>query len=234
MDYDYEDCELSPRQRKEKKQKKLSDLKDKLKEELGSINPIEIKPRAKIAKKFWAKKWYENLSEYEDLDYRLQTGRQLLSAGAVVDFKVEALNLEAKVFDESLYDIKIKFKKVSDLSKDKISKALQKELCSLNDLLLGKVSGEICQIIVDKENGLFPSQEEISFDCNCMDYAELCSHVAACLCSVVVLFDQDPSIFFQLRDLEPQELIKSRKKTESKSPLKTEDLSQIFGIQLDS
>ena len=74
MDYDYDDCELTPQQRKKKKQEEILLVKAKLKTAQGSITPIEVKPRAKIAKSFWAKKWYENLSTYEDLDYRLQMG----------------------------------------------------------------------------------------------------------------------------------------------------------------
>ena len=65
----------------------------------------------KIAKSFWAKKWYENLSTYEDLDYRLMMGRQFLSLGALVDLQMDKLTIEAKVFDQHPYDVKIYFSK---------------------------------------------------------------------------------------------------------------------------
>ncbi len=235
MDYDYDDCELTPQQRKKKKQEEILLVKAKLKTAQGSITPIEVKPRAKIAKSFWAKKWYENLSTYEDLDYRLQMGRSLLSQNAVVDFQASSLSIEAKVYDQTIHNVKITFKEICQNKKEKLAQAFQKELCSLAELLLGKVSSEICELIVNNnEVRLFPTQEEISFDCDCPDYASLCSHVSACLCAVVVLFDKDPQIFFDLRGIDPKTLVKEQalKVKEPTPSLAKEDLSKIFGIDL--
>ena len=99
--------------------------------------------------------------------------------------------------------------------------------------MLGKISPELCELIVHEDFGLFPSQEEISFTCNCTDYAELCPHVAASLCGVVVLFDQDPKLFFKLRGLAAEEILLEKPEAQkSQDPLQGTDLSKLFGIDL--
>jgi len=94
------------------------------------------------------------------------------------------------------------------------------------------------RIITDPDKGLFPRRQEIRHQCNCPDDADLCKHQAAVLYAIAVLFDQDPKVFFELRGVNPSELIASS--TAALTDVETapggewegEDLSALFGIDL--
>src|SRR5207249_5485878 len=60
--------------------------------------------------------------------------------------------------------------------------------------------------------GLFPTPEEIAFQCTCPDGSRggwLCKHVAATLYGVGVRLDEDPEMLFRLRGVNPAELLAS-------------------------
>src|SRR4051794_5648584 len=68
--------------------------------------PITITGR-KIATTFWGKAWCENLESYADFAYRLDRGRSYVRAGAVVDLRIEAGEMEARVSGSELYTVGI-------------------------------------------------------------------------------------------------------------------------------
>ena len=57
------------------------------------------------------------------------------------------------------------------------------------------------------ENGLFPSQREISFNCSCPDWALMCKHVAAVLYGIGTKLDENPFLFFELREIDVNKLV---------------------------
>lgn len=57
------------------------------------------------------------------------------------------------------------------------------------------------------ENGLFPSQREISFNCSCPDWALMCKHVAAVLYVIGTKLDENPFLFFELRGIDVNKLV---------------------------
>ena len=57
------------------------------------------------------------------------------------------------------------------------------------------------------ENGLFPSQREISFNCSCPDWALMCKHVAAVLYGIGTKLDENPFLFFELRGIDVNKLV---------------------------
>lgn len=235
MEVEYESTEevpLTNKQRRLYSQKTQEALKQK-----GLIlSPLEVKPRERIAKTFWAKLWYQNLSTYEDLDYRLQEGRSLVSANALLDLNITSLQIKAKVLDQNIYETNICFTALDEKTKDHLSQVLRDEVSSLYDLLSGKISPKICELISDPDRGLFPSLSEISFHCNCLDYANFCSHAAACLFGVCYIFDKDSSLFFTLRNFDPLSQVKAfdnNLDTQVESSLKQDEISSIFGIDLD-
>ncbi|CAL7962100.1 hypothetical protein GAMM_320002 [Gammaproteobacteria bacterium] len=50
---------------------------------------------------------------------------------------------------------------------------------SLVELLKGKFSKSVMEVIARKEKGLFPHPSEIKMNCSCPDYAGVCKHIAA-------------------------------------------------------
>ena len=227
---EYENFEERPLTLAEKR--KLSEKqKNKLLEEGHELNPLEVKPREKIAKKFWGKLWYQYLTTYEDLDYRVLEGRSLVSANSLLHLCIENMSLNGLVFDQETYKVQIKFQALKEKQKASFSSEVTENVSSLLSLLEGEFSTEICKRITDEETGLFPKLEEIHFDCPCMDYADLCKHSAACLIGLAKRFDEKPDLFFQLRGISPEELL-TKKKEEKSVDLDEEEASKLFGIEL--
>src|SRR5438067_11180538 len=91
-----------------------------------------------------------------------------------------------------------------------------------------------------QDAGLFPKPSEIRFSCACPDFASMCKHVAATLYGVGARLDHKPELLFQLRHVDPQDLIQhaSSFSATSETPdqsrrLENSDLSALFGIELD-
>jgi uncharacterized Zn finger protein len=88
---------------------------------------------------------------------------------------------------------------------------------------------------------MFPSPKEIHFDCSCPDWASMCKHVAAVLYGIGARLDKDPMLFFELRSLNGQELVRKSMERKLESMLKNagkrsnreiadEDISELFGL----
>ncbi|MBI5756600.1 MAG: SWIM zinc finger family protein, partial [Nitrospirae bacterium] len=93
-------------------------------------------------------------------------------------------------------------------------------------------------------SGMFPAPREIKFDCSCPDWADMCKHVAAVLYGVGARLDEDPKLFFRLRDAGIDELIKQAvagkvekllEKAGRKSGriIKDKDIASVFGIDME-
>ena len=78
-------------------------------------------------------------------------------------------------------------------------------------------------MFTSRGEGLFPSPKEIHFDCSCPDWASMCKHVAAALYGIGARFDDDPTLFFLLRDIDFKELLKKSVDEKMKSMLKNAD-----------
>ena len=78
---------------------------------------------------------------------------------------------------------------------------------SLLELLQGKLSDHVMEVVTDREDGLFPLPREISLKCDCPDWAVMCKHVAAVLYGVGARLDQRPELLFQLRGVDHEDLI---------------------------
>ena len=126
-----------------------------------------------------------------------------------------------------------------------IKSASEGKLDSLQELLAGKFPKALGEIFTIQGKGLFPSPKEIDFDCSCPDWASMCKHVAATLYGIGARFDQDPGLFFKLRQAKMKDLVseavegktrellkKARKKTAR--VIADSDLGDVFGIDMES
>src|SRR5262249_28584853 len=112
---------------------------------------------------------------------------------------------------------------------------------SLVELLSGKLSKEVMELLCRRPEGLFPSPEEISFGCSCPDFASVCKHVAAVLYGVGNRLDKAPELLFLLRGVEQQELVAKASAAALSAPkpsararqLSGEGLGGLFGIELE-
>ncbi|MGH8289048.1 MAG: SWIM zinc finger family protein [Steroidobacteraceae bacterium] len=201
--------------------------------------PVVIDGRT-IARSFWGKAWCENLESYRDYEYRLPRGRSYLRNGAVLDLEVGAGRVTALVSGSraSPYEVDIKIKPVTGAHWTRLKSQCAGGIGSLIELLEGRLSDQVMQVITHREQGLFPKPAEIEMSCSCPDWATMCKHVAAVLYGVGARFDREPALLFTLRQVDHGELIAaatdvdvSRRRTQRKT-LAGEDLGSVFGIEL--
>jgi uncharacterized Zn finger protein len=226
------------------KEKALKNL-EKLKKKRPDINPIIIEGR-KLAKTWWGKAWNDNLESYSDYANRLPRGRSYARNRAILDLKILPERITALVQGtrSKPYEIEITIQPLSKKTWEEIIKACEGKLESLQELLEGSFPKTLADIFTAQDKGLFPTPEEISFYCSCPDYAVMCKHVAAALYGVGSRLDEDPMLFFTLRNVNIDELINKAitqrsetllKKSDKKSSRVIEDdISSIFGIDINT
>ena len=226
----------------EKKLKVERQIKAMLKKGID-INPVKLEGR-KIAKTFWGKSWCENLLSYNDFSNRLPRGSAYVKNGFVIDLRISAGRVSAMVAGTSSkpYKIEIKIVPLSKHRWKKLKKKCAGKIDSLIELLQGKLSDKVLEIIIDKKSGLFPSPKEISLKCSCPDWATMCKHVAAALYAVGARLDESPELFFVLRGVDYNELVEnidaSKAIAETVEKGKDEnigdmDIADVFGIEMD-
>jgi uncharacterized Zn finger protein len=205
------------------------------------VAPVTIEGR-EIASTFWGRAWCRNLEAYSDFSNRLPRGRTYVRNGSVLDLQVKAGRIEALVMGSDLYTIEV----VVDALKPPLWKSITEECAgridSLVELLQGRISKGVMEIVTRKGTGLFPSPREIRMTCSCPDWAGLCKHLAAVLYGVGARLDHQPALLFLLRKVDEMELVTRA----AIAPLSTGSdaaarargldeaaLSGIFGIDLE-
>ncbi|MFI5343113.1 MAG: SWIM zinc finger family protein [Chlamydiales bacterium] len=212
---------------------------DKLRKKGELVNPIVIGGR-QIASTFWGKAWCNNLEAYSDYANRLPRGRTYVRNGSVLDLQITQGKVNAQVMGSSLYQVAIEIKPMSQEKWSDLVKACTGKIDSLIELLKGKFSQSVMEIITQKEKGLFPKPQEISMRCSCPDHAGMCKHIAAVLYGVGASLDARPEGLFALRHVDHLELIASTQSVDAlvqnqggEHALKDDELSALFGIEMD-
>ena len=228
---------VSVAKRRQRAAKKLSSLRKRGMD----VQPVEIDGR-KIAKTFWGEAWCDHLESFSDYANRLPRGRTYVRNGSVCHLCIGKGNVEARVAGSELYAVDVQVEALSPAKWRVIKQQSAGKIGSLLELLQGKLSDEVMRIVTDQKAGLFPLTKEISFRCDCPDWAGMCKHVAAVLYGVGARLDVSPDLLFTLRGADYEELIAvdaeaavSAATTSGKSKkLAASDLSDVFGIDLDS
>jgi hypothetical protein len=99
------------------------------------------------------------------------------------------------------------------------------------------------ELVTRRDRGLFPAPGEISLDCSCPDWADMCKHVAAVLYGVGVRLDDQPALLFTLRGVDHADLIGGAaaggaklgaREPGSRRTIKSPDLGALFGIEIEA
>src|SRR5215208_4003372 len=125
-----------------------------------TISPVVIEGRA-IAHTFWGKAWGDNLESYSDYENRLPRGRTYVRNGSVVDLQIQPGKITALVSGSEIYEITIKIKPVPASQWGQIKSRCAGQISSLVDLLQGKLSKGVIEIVTSHDGGLFPKPSEI-------------------------------------------------------------------------
>ena len=197
--------------------------------------------RGMPAKTFWGNAWCENLESYRDYEYRLPRGRAYLRQGNVYDLVVAEGEVFAYVTGSEIYDVMVNVEPLKKARWKKLKAALAGEVGNLVDLLGGRLGAGVMGAVTDREGGLFPSPKEIRMNCSCPDWAEMCKHVAAVLYGVGVMLDDMPELLFELRGVNPAELVSAAVAGADRlgelvdgsvDVLEAGELSELFGIEI--
>ncbi len=203
------------------------------------IQPIEIEGR-KIAKTFWGEAWCDHLESFSDFENRLPRGRTYVRNGSVCHLAIAKGKVEAKVSGSEIYNIRVQIKTLPAKKWKAVKRQCSGQIGSLLELLRGDLSDNVMEVVTDRQQGLFPLPDEISFACDCPDWAIMCKHVAAVLYGVGARLDQDPALLFRLRgvnhdeliDVDAQLAVPGAKRRSGAKRIASGDLGDVFGIDL--
>ena len=203
------------------------------------VSPVALEGKT-IAATFWGKAWCTNLERYSDYASRLPRGRSYVRSGAVVDLQITPGKITALVRGSALYTVTITIAAVDAARWRAIVAECTGKIDSVMELLRGKLSTAVMEIITREATGLFPAPKQIGLRCSCPDSATMCKHVAAALYGAGARLDREPEMLFGLRSVDPTELVSTAAAgvTAGKSALAKEkaldgDLASLFGIDID-
>ncbi|UCF95026.1 MAG: hypothetical protein JSW39_13030 [Desulfobacterales bacterium] len=232
---------VSVGEKRAKAAQKLAQLKKKN----PAVQPIVLEGPT-LAKTWWGKAWNYNLECYADYSNRIGRGRSYVRHGAVLDLQIAPGQVHSLVQGSRAqpYAVVIKIKGIKKNIWQNMKRACAGQLDSLSELLAGKFPKTIGEIFTVQGQGLFPSPQEIEFDCSCPDWADMCKHVAATLYGIGARLDNDPCLFFKLRKVDMDDLIQQTikdrtyqllEKAEKTSTgrIAESDLAGLFGIDME-
>jgi len=224
------------------RRRKAISAMEKLRKKGTAVSPVRIEGR-KIASTFWGKAWCVHLEKFSDFSNRLPRGRTYVRNGAVCHLDIKKGEVQAKVMGSHLYEVKVKIKALPGERWKGVKERCGGQVASLLDLLRGRLSERVMGVVTDRERGIFPSPEEISLNCSCPDWADMCKHVAGVLYGVGARLDEKPELLFLLRGVNHEELVGSAQasgviakgeKGGKHKKLSGDDLGDVFGIELAS
>lgn len=199
--------------------------------------PVKISGRA-ITSTFWGQAWCTNLESYSDYSNRLPRGRTYARNGSIVHLAIDQGCVTAFVSGSDLYQIRINVGVLSKSTWLTIKKKCAGKIGSLVELLQGKLSREVMEVVSTRQKGLFPGPREIRMECSCPDGAGMCKHLAAVMYGIGHRLDSSPELLFLLRGVDHLELITQaiptapRKAKRTVPMIATKDLGDIFDIEI--
>jgi uncharacterized Zn finger protein len=218
----------------------------KLRKKDPGVAPVALQGKA-LAKTWWGKAWNANLEGYADYANRIQRGSAYIRRGAVIDLRIHPGKVTAVVQGsrKKPYEVEISIRELSPAVWKRVTGACRNQINSLQDLLAGKFPEAMGKEFMSRNGGLFPAPAEIRFSCSCPDWASMCKHVAAALYGVGARLDQDPALFFTLRNVDVGGLVKSSATAAADALLgragkgagrilEGPGIEDLFGIEMDA
>jgi len=218
-------------------------MMDKLRKKGVDIQPVErIKGRI-IARSFWGKGWCDHLDSFGDYSNRLPRGRTYVRNGSVCHLAIAKGTTEAMVSGSELYTVNITIEPLAKPKWKSLKKQCTGKIGSLLELLQGRLSDEIMDVVTNRKKGLFPLPGEITYECNCPDWAGMCKHIAAVIYGIGARLDERPELLFLLRGVDHEELIDAdaataeitggKSRRSRRRSLADDALEDVFGVELE-
>ena len=211
---------------------------EELEDEGRELAPVARISGRLIAKTFWGTAWCENLLRYSDYENRMPRGRRYVRSGSVIHLAIGPGEVAALVSGTRLYEVSIRIARLPEPRWQSVRSACAGEIASLVELLSGKLPEKVMEIVSRPGEGLFPSPQEIRFECSCPDWAAMCKHVAAALYGVGARLDHQPERLFELRGVDADDLVTAAMDlappSEEGGAFAEDELSAIFGVELEA
>jgi|GEM_PF-3516604 uncharacterized Zn finger protein len=222
------------------RRRKAGKALEKMKKKNANLSPVRL-DSSRIASTVWGKAWCHHLESFSDYANRLPRGRSYVRNGSVVHLEITEGLVKALVQGSSLYTVNIEIKSIKPDQWSAIVKDCSGRIESLVELLRGKISTSVMERMSNHTTGLFPAVGEIKLKCSCPDWADMCKHNAAVLFAVGNRLDTQPELLFKLRRVDPVEMVagtalasRAGEGAVHKRVIKSEGLSEIFGIDIDA
>jgi len=202
------------------------------------VEPVTIEGRT-IARTFWGRAWCDHLESYSDFANRLPRGRTYVRNGSVLHLRLGPGRIDALVQGSELYEVSVNVAPLTRPRWKGVVSACAGQIDSLVELLQGKLSSGVMQVVTHRDSGLFPAPSQIHMQCSCPDWATMCKHVAAVLYGIGARLDERPDLLFILRKVDHLELLSAGTKRSSVArpsdarTIATSDLGSVFGIDID-
>ncbi|MBL3591178.1 MAG: hypothetical protein JMN24_15505 [gamma proteobacterium endosymbiont of Lamellibrachia anaximandri] len=184
-----------------KRRAKAEQEVQKLRKKGKKIEPVVVEGH-KTARTFWGEAWCKHLEQFSDYANRLPRGRTYVRNGSVFHLAISKGKIEAIVSGSKLYNIDIRITPLSATKWKNVRKQCAGQIGSMLELLQGRLSNHVMEIVTDRNKGLFPKPSEIKLSCGCPDWAEMCKHVAAVLYGIGSRLDHQPELLFLLRNVD--------------------------------
>ncbi len=165
-----------------------------------------LRPQGGHRDTWWRKRWVEWL-EGLHMGARLGRGRNYAQLGQVRTFTLEPGKLQAEVqgAEREPYHIEIR---MPPFETSAVEKLLAERPFLAAQLMAHTLPIAFEEALHSLEASLFPREpREVSFRCDCKDWARPCKHVAAVFCLFVDVIAADPHLLLRFRGLilpEPQ------------------------------
>jgi uncharacterized Zn finger protein len=204
-----------------------------------AVEPVKVAGRA-IAQTFWGKAWCDHLESYGDFANRLPRGRTYVRNGSVFHLAVAAGRIDALVSGSKVYEVSVRIAPLPRTHWKGIVGACAGQIDTVVELLQGRLSRGVMQVVTERHRGLFPGPSQIEMDCSCPDAAYMCKHIAAVLYGIGARLDARPDLLFTLRKVDHLELLSAAARAPSKRrragprAIAAGELGDVFGIEIDA
>lgn len=200
------------------------------------IKNIEPSDSKKLSAKPYSQAWQRHLSSLELHAGVMSRGRSLLRKVGIADLEILGLKVNAtlKIEGSNEFHSSCTFKPLDELLTERISDYFHKQPKVFAEFFSGHFSPELHSYLcrAESEGGLFPEISSLKLSCDCIEDISPCSHTAALLYGLGILFDENPKLLLDLRAVEVIQSQRASTASATQQTFDTANLSKIFEIEL--
>ncbi|MEV5569002.1 SWIM zinc finger family protein [Spirillospora sp. NPDC052269] len=198
-------------------------------------DPIEVEGglrahtrRGSIGSEWWSRRFIDLVESLADTG-RLQRGRSYARKGQVIDLRVEAYEVTARVQGSrpEPYEVALGIDAIDDADWARVEAELATRAVFRARLLAGEMPPEIEDVFAGLGLSLFPeSAADLHLMCDCPDWGDPCKHAAAVLYLLAESFDDDPFLILAWNGRTRDRLLTALRRApaqDAPSPFEVED-----------